>query len=262
MRIVKIIGCLVLTVLLVLLVLHMLGWRRPQPTITFIGPALSSLPVLQIGEVLEWENSDPNTSFTINFMYGFSPCNDTTIPSKVVSGIQTATCTVVAVPPPNSNFYYYIETNHEIKQFQQSARPCTGCVYGTDPSTGDAHTRPITGQGKALVSKPLAGSGNPIAIACETNGGVKSITINPTTSQPPSEGPAVLTWGPLPNALDWTLDFDPNNNPCPAQKQLSGKNNSCDFTGDATYPYKYTVKVPSCGANLTADGVVNAPSAP
>lgn len=258
MRIPRNIGSIFQVVAAALLTFNAIGCKHTQPTINYIGPSLNPVAVLQVGQVLQWESSDHKSQFSINFMYGFSPCKDMVISSEPVSGIETATCTVVAVPPSGTNFYYYIQTTPRPgNPFIQSARPCTGCVYGGDPvNDGPTLLHPHAAAASAPVAVH-ANSGNPIAIACETNGG-NHITIDPQSTHPPSDGPPVLTWGPAPSARDWTLEFDAGNDPCPGGP-LSGRNNSCDFTGATHYPYSYTVRVPSCGAALTATGQITAP---
>jgi hypothetical protein len=135
MRILRIICILLLGVLIGILLLYALGWRRPVAAVWLVDPnptAAYAVPVLNQGELLKWRGTKGSVPFEIVFPYG-GPCGTGPILSddKDEPGVQVASCKVGVVNPAQTYRYNVLQQPvvKPVPIHPYGVIPCPGCQY-------------------------------------------------------------------------------------------------------------------------------------
>jgi hypothetical protein len=230
MRFPRIVGYLIIGAILGVLFVYALGWRK-TPTIALVdGKSDNATFILRKGQILKWESATGD-AFSIDWLYGASPCKDLVINSKkdIFTGVETATCEVVQTPPSGVQYVYGIGPPIPPgKAFDQPQTvPCYGCSYG---SSDDA---------LSLLKKIVAKTAPPstVRVSCASTMDKGSVSLYMDPAQVPNPG-LTLTWDRVANitSMDPPV-FD-------ASSGVSCTSYTCTFPSDASkYPMKYSIAV-------------------
>jgi hypothetical protein len=237
-------------------------WKRgPQPVMS-VYPDVGVLPLLQAGQVLEWQSSDGVTGFSVNWI-GDSPCKAAgPLASAPVAKIPTVTCRVKKNLTPGQPFYYYFgpQTPPPVTPLGPGTTPCYGCTSVVMTPPGDT-VKPRGGSESSLLRRPVGG-GFPGLVGVSCLGPDPGITLIPPTVQaaPDGTGSAEVTWSPATGAT-LTSTAPAFTNASPSCKQ-NGSSWTCTFTPGQDYSnVTYTIGAngQTCGAT-PAKGTVTAPN--